>query len=206
MHRKTACSILSAFGLLSIVSQTAFGDDGLMVEPSNSGIYFGSQLGMSKLHYDGSIYTASDSKYDNQSLLAGRIFAGYAFSQFIATELGYDYYGYPKLINTDDGNTQNFLQHGLDFVAKANLPLNYGFNFYAKAGLALIHRGTLNNNNETFVQKDRNNRITPVGALGVSYQFAPNIAIDLSWTKTMSVSDLPTTDIIGLGFIYKINL
>jgi opacity protein-like surface antigen len=205
MRRKIVCSILSVFGLLVIVSQTTFGDDELLTEPSNSGIYFGGQLGMSNLNYGGSSYTSKNSHYKKRYLLAGRVFAGYAFSQFIAAEFGYVYYGYPEFKN-DDGNTQNFLQHGLDLVGKANLPLNYGFSFYGKAGLALIHRGALNSNNGTFVQKGKNSRITPVGALGVSYQLAPNIAIDLSWTKTMGISDLPTTDLIGVGFTYKINL
>ena len=205
MRKKIVYAASLAFGLLSLIFQTALGDDGLLAEPSNSGIYFGGQLGTSKLHYDGSSYTNSKSHYDRHRLLAGRVFVGYAFSQFIAAELGYDYYGYPKFKHNDNNNTQDLLQHGLDLVAKANLPLNYGFSFYAKAGLTLIHRGTLNNNSGTFEQKNSNNKVTPVGALGVSYQFAPNIAMDLSWTKTMHISDLPSTDLFGVGFTYKIN-
>ena len=208
MRKKIIHSVLLAFGLLSVVSQTILGDDeldGSMVEPSNSGIYLGGQLGMGRLHYSSSSYTSNSSWYDSHNLLAGRVFAGYAFSQFISAELGYNYYGRPSFKNRD-GNTQNFLQHGLDLLGKANLPLNYGFSFYTKAGLSLVYRGALNSNNGSFVQKDKNSKITPAGALGVSYNFAPNISIDLSWTKTMKVGDLPTTDLIRLGLTYKINM
>ncbi len=203
MHKKIIHSCLLIFSLAT--ASFAF-SDGIEEISSNAGIYLGGQLGMSNLHYDGSSYTSATSSYDKHYLFAGRVYVGYAFSQFISAELGYDYYGYPKFKHNNSGNTQDLLQHGLDLVAKANLPLEYGFSCYAKAGLALIHRGVLNNNTDTFVQKDSNTKITPVGALGISYWFAPHIALDLSWTKTMSVSDLPTTDLIGLGIIYKINL
>ena len=181
------------------------GSDYVTSSDFNPGFYFGGQLGLANLHYSGSSYTKSDSSYDRGYKFAGRFSTGYAFSQFIATELGYDYYGHPKFKHIS-GNTQDFVQHGLDLVLKANLPLDYGFSTYVKGGLAWVHRGALHGNWDTFVDKKSNDKVTPVGAIGVSYWFAPNMAIDLSWTKTMSVSDLPTTDLFALGLIYRLNI
>jgi hypothetical protein len=64
----------------------------------------------------------------------------------------------------------------------------------------------LHSNGDTFVEKDSNSKFPPIGALGVNYWFAPNIALDLCWTKTMHVGSLPTIDLFTLGFIYKINI
>ena len=172
---------------------------------SNSGIYFGGQIGATNLHYRGSSYTTSNSSYDDTYKLAARGYLGYAFTQFISTELGYDYYGRPKFKNTN-GNTQDILQQGMDLVVKANLPLDYGFGLYIKGGMAWVYRSALHNNANTFAEKGAGSKFTPVAGVGINYWFAPNMALDLSWAKTMTVSDLPTIDLITLGFIYKINI
>lgn len=203
MCKKMLCLSLLAFGLST--SALSYNFINTAANPTE-GIYLGGQLGISRLHYSGSSYTKTESSaYDKNSPLAGKIYLGYMFSPFISTEFGYNYYGHPKFRNKD-GNTQNFLQHGCSLIAKASLPLDYGFNFYLKAGLAMIHRGSLNSNNNSFVQKDPSNKVTLVGALGISYWFATNMAIDLVWDKTMKIGDLPSNNLISLGFIYKISL
>lgn len=202
MYKKVLYISILSFGLSSF----AFADDVIddnSTSNFNPGIYFGGQLGMSDMHY-GSQYMVSGNAVDNIKF-AWRACAGYAFSQFISAELGYDYYGRPNF-KAADGNTQNILQYGADLFAKASLPLDYGFGLYVKGGLAWVHRSALHSNEGDFAEKRENSRITPVGALGLNYWFAPNIAVDLSWAKTMTISDLPTTDFFGLGIIYKINI
>ena len=202
IYKKILCVSVLAFGLNGISLADDLGES----NGSNSGIYLGGQLGMSNMHYGPSSNyllprnTASNNKF------AGRACFGYSFSQFIATELGYDYYGYPNIQDNTSGNTQSFLQQGLDLVGKASLPLDFGFGLYIKGGLALVNRGSLNSNTGNFAGQTSSNKITPVGALGVNYWFAPNMALDLSWTKTMTVGNLPTIDFIGLGLTYKINI
>ena len=206
MYKKILCISVLAFGLNGIAFADDLGGSEYTADTSNShnaGIYFGGQAGMSNMHY-GSQYTIPGNTVDN-SKLAARGFFGYAFSQFIATELGYDYYGYPNF-KAADGNTQNILEQGFDLVAKASLPLDYGFGFYIKGGLAWVHRSALHNNNNHFAEKDADGKVVPVGAIGVNYWFAPNIALDLGWTKTMTIGDLPTIDLFSLGIIYKINI
>lgn len=209
MYKKILCISILACGLNSIALADDIGGSEYTsdanVSNNNAGIYLGGQLGMSNSHYGpSSNYLIANNSVDNNKF-AGRGYIGYAFSQFIGTELGYDYYGYPNFKNSN-GNTQNFLQQGFDLVVKASLPLDYGFAFYIKGGAAWVHRGDLHGNSNTFANKDADSKFTPVGALGVNYWFAPNIALDLSWTKTMTVSDLPTIDFIGLGLTYKINI
>jgi hypothetical protein len=207
MYKKIMCTSVLALGLNGIALADDFGGNEATSAPvndaTNAGIYFGGQLGMSNMHY-GSKYTIPGNTVDSKKF-AFRGFFGYAFSQFISAELGYDYYGNPNF-KAPDGNTQSFLQQGLDLVAKASLPLDYGFGFYIKGGLACVHRGALNANANHFANKAANYTVAPVGSLGVNYWFAPNMALDLSWTKTMTIGDLPTTDFFGLGIIYRINI
>lgn len=208
MGKKILCISILVFGLIgAAVADADYASSTSSSTTSSfiSGIYLGGQFGLTNLHYSGSKYTKFDSSYDNAYKLAGRAYVGYAFSQFISAELGYDYYGRPKFKHTS-GNTQDILQQGLDLVAKANLPLDYGFGVYIKGGLAWVYRSTLNGNAGSFVDKPSNNKITPVGAVGINYWFAPNIALDLCFTKTMTVSDLPTMDLFTVGIIYKINI
>jgi OOP family OmpA-OmpF porin len=208
MYKKILCACVLALGLGPTAFAEDFGGseyDAVTADSEEAGIYFGGQLGMSNMHY-GSRYTVPGNTVDN-SKFASRAYLGYAFSQFISAELGYDYYGRPKFTAAGgSGNTQDILQQGMDLVAKAALPLDYGFGFYIKGGLAWVHRSNLNGNGGMFDSKESNDRITPVGGLGINYWFAPNIALDLSWTKTMTVSDLPTIDFISLGIVYKLNI
>ena len=169
----------------------------------NPGIYLGGQLGYSGLHY-GPGYGNPATDVDNYKF-AGRAYIGYSFSEFISVEFGYDYYGRPKFKNPN-GNTQEITQQGLDIVAKATLPLDYGFGFYIKGGLAWINRSALHSNSINFASHDSSDRITPVGGLGAMYWFAPDMALDISWTKTAKVCNLPTTDLFLLGLIYKLNI
>jgi len=213
MYKKILCVSILALGLNGIALADDLGGNEFSSDSSatttafNPGIYLGGQIGGTNLHYNGSSYTSAgtNSSYVDDYKLAARGYLGYAFTQFISTELGYDYYGRPKFKNTN-GNTQDILQQGMDLVVKANLPLDYGFGLYIKGGMAWVYRSALNSNNNTFVGKDSNSTFTPLAGLGINYWFAPNIALDLSWTKTMSVSDLPTTDLVTIGLIYKINI
>lgn len=197
-------SIVDSDGYTNVGGSGGLGSDS--VNSYNPGIYFGGQAGISNLHYSGSQYTLPRNSYDNSLSFAARGFLGYSFSQFISAELGYDYYGRPKFKDNLTGNTQDILQQGIDLVIKASLPLDYGFGIYLKGGMAWVHRSALNANSGSFVSKDANDKFAPVGAIGINYWFTPNMAFDLCWTKTVTVSDLPTADLFTAGLIYKINI
>ncbi|MDR1057731.1 MAG: outer membrane beta-barrel protein [Coxiellaceae bacterium] len=203
MYKRVLCVSALVLSLNSVILADDF--DGTNTNTGfNPGIYFGALVGMANFHYSGS-YTTPSSSYDSGFNFAARCHLGWAFNPYISAELGYDYYGRPKFKH-NDGNTQNILQHGMDLVAKATLPLDYGFGLYVKGGLAWVYRSALHPNNNHFADKSSNSKIAPIGALGVNYWFAPNIALDLCFTKTMTISDLPTTDFFALGITYKINI
>lgn len=217
MYKKTLCLLVLILGFSSAVfAAEEIGNagseftSGVAANDSssdfNSGIYFGAQFGVANMHYSGSKYTLSRNSYDDSYKFAGRGYFGYAFTQYISTELGYAYYGRPKFKDNTTGNTQDILQQGMDLMIKARLPLDHGFDLYIKGGLAWIFRGALHGNAGTFAEKGANNKFTPIGAVGASYWFMPNMAVDLSWNKTMAVSDLPTIDFIAAGITYRINI
>jgi len=217
MYKKLLCVGVLACGINNVVlaedfdaskpeSQPAFNAETSstdVVNAYNPGIYLGGQLGMSSLHYGPHTnYLLPRNGVENQKF-AGRACLGYAFSQFIALELGYDYYGQPKFKDNITGNTQQISQQGIDFSGKASLPLDYGFGFYIKAGLAWVHRSALTDNAGNFASKDANNKFAPLGGLGVNYSLTQNLMLDLGWTKTMTISNLATADLITLGLTYK---
>lgn len=212
MYKKIFYVVLLTVGLSGVAFADDFDDeyaddDNTGYFEKNAGIFFGGQIGTTNMHYSPSTgyLLPSDNTYDTSYKLAARGYLGYAFSQFISLELGYSYYGRPKFKHSG-GNTQEITQQGMDLMVKANLPLDYGFGFYLKGGMAWVHRSALHSNAGTFASKVDNDKFPPIGALGINYWFAPNIALDLCWTKTMTVSDLPTIDLWTLGFIYKINI
>jgi opacity protein-like surface antigen len=217
VYRKLLCLSVLIFGLSSSVlaeDLNVGGDDyaahgGSDVASSalyNPGIYFGAQFGTANMRYSGNLqYTTPTSVYDDKYQMAARGCFGYAFSQFISVELGYDYYGQPKFWNTD-GNNQSIMQHGMDLMAKASLPLDYGFGIYIKGGMAWVYRSALRDNKGSFASRESNNKFPPIGALGINYWFAPNIALDFCWTKTMHLDNLPTVDLFTAGIIYRINI
>ncbi len=217
MYKKILGIVVLVLGLSQIVladdlvggddsSGALTADNSVSGSPYNPGIYIGGQFGTTNLHYSGYEYITANSSYDSKYQFAARGYLGYAFSQFISLELGYDYFGFPKFWNSTNNATQNIVQHGLDFMAKANLPLDYGFGIYVKAGLAWVYRSALHANGGLFAEKEANSKFPPIGAVGVNYWFAPNMALDLCWTKTMRVGSLPTIDLFTLGFIYKLNI
>jgi hypothetical protein len=184
-----------------------YGDSDSLLTSEQKGIYFGIQGGSANMHYDGSAYTNARSIDDSAYHFAGRGFIGYAFSPFISLEIGYDYYGHPKFKDTQTGNVQNITQQGMDFVVKANLPLDYGFALYLKGGIAWVHRSTLHPTKiNSFVYQESNEKFPVVAAAGIDYWFIPNMAIDFCWAKTLTISNLPTSDLLTIGLIYKINL
>lgn len=190
MFKKFAVGVL-----LLVASSVALADE-------NSGLYLGVQGGVADSHYSNSDYTLLRNTVDSTKF-AGRVYGGYAFSEFLALEAGYDYLGRPNLNDRITGSKQDFLQQGVDVVGKATLPLDYGFGFYVKAGGIWVHRGPVNSQGGLFIQRDSSSKISLLGGAGVSYAFGQPVAIDLSWTKSMSNNSLPKMDLYMVGLIYK---
>ncbi|MCL5261455.1 MAG: outer membrane beta-barrel protein [Gammaproteobacteria bacterium] len=212
MWKKIALISVVALGLSSPV----FAEDDAAADVNNvnnnndfnaeaSSVYFGAQAGLADMHYGDNSYTLQRDTADSNKF-AARGYLGYAFTPFLGLELGYGYYGRPELKDNVTGNTQDFVQQGIDLQGRITLPLDYGFAIYVKAGPQWIHRSGVGSRGGCFVDKDPNGKVTGVGGLGIAYYFAPNIGLDVSWAHSLSVGDLPKMDFYALGLIYKINM
>lgn len=180
-----------------LVSSVGLADDIFI-----SGPYVGVQGGWTDMHYSGPDYLLSSNSIKDQKF-GGRIYGGYAFSEFIAAELGYDYFGTPKIKHDPTGNEQDFIQQGLDLTGKVTVPLDYGISFFGKIGLDWVHRDAVESRSGYFAERDSNNKIVPAVGLGFGYTFNLNWAADLSWTKTFSNGSLPKMDFFAVGIAYR---
>lgn len=172
----------------------------------NPSIYFGGQVLYTDMHYSGSSYTLVGRDSVTSTKVGGRGYLGYAFNEFLALETGYNYFGRPELVDKVTGNVQDFLQQGVDFTAKVSLPLDYGFGVYIKGGGLWVFRSGIGSRGGCFADKDANSKFTPYAGLGLSYSFAQNLGIDISYARSMSMGDLPKMDIFAAGLSYKINM
>lgn len=107
-------------------------------------------------------------------------------------------------------------------MGKAILPLQNGFNLYAKLGAAYLINtaqmsatvnSNVNNDGETFSdttqfsEKDYAARILPTFGLGASYDISQKMSADLSWShiqKTGHSSLINNVDFVGLGLTYHL--
>lgn len=169
---------------------------------ASKNIYVGGQLFRTNMNYGGSSYTLPTNSVDDK-MWGGRLYAGYSFTDLLAAELGYNYFGKPEFKHNPTGNKQDMLQQGVDLVGKLSIPLDYGIGFYAKGGAMWVHRDSLESRGGFFVSKGSNGQLVPVGGIGLSYNFNQSWSVDLSWTGTPTVSDLPKMYIYGIGLTYK---
>ena len=188
---------LLVVGVALLVSGLAMADDIFI-----SGPYVGVQGGWTNMHYSGPDYLLPTNSISDQKF-AGRVYGGYSFSEFLAGEFGYDYFGAPNIKHDPSGNEQNFMQQGLDLTGKATVPLDYGISFFGKLGLDWVHRGAVESRDGYFVDHDSNNKIVPAVGLGFGYTFNLNWVGDLSWTRTFSNGTLPKIDFYAIGVAYR---
>ncbi|CAM4431346.1 MAG: Outer membrane protein A [Legionellaceae bacterium] len=170
------------------------------------GFYVGGQLGWSKADYSASDLSAPYSVGDvKNSGLGGRISAGYQFNQNWAAELGYT-----KYKNVDFNNVSNDgqvigdlkLKHqAIDLVAKGILPLDNGFNVFAKAGVAYVKQ-TFDLKNPQPSLSDDEKKWRPTYGLGAGYDFNQNVSTDISWMRIQNGSSINNLDLISAGVSY----
>ena len=187
---------------LTLISVALLGFSAAAMANENSATYIGAQLGKTIMNYESSDYTFSNNSVDDEKF-GGRLYLGYAFTEFLAAELGYGYYGKPEFKHDPDGNTQDITQQGVDLVGKISLPLDYGIGFYVKAGGIWMHRSELESRGGFFPEKSSNGRLAPLGGLGITYNFNPKVAAELFWTGSATSGNLPKMYFYGLGLSYK---
>ena len=181
------------------------------------GFYVGGQLG----------WSSSDAEYHNEtslplqagssdkSGLGGRLSAGYQFDKNWAAELGYTRYADVKAKNITLGNDSlrdASLQHdAIDLVGKGILPLDNGFNVFAKLGLSYVKVNTENNffaphksGGKVIIEQhgDSGSRWRPTYGLGVGYDFNENVTADISWVRVQKGNGIANLDLMSAGISY----
>lgn len=202
---------MKKIGCLAILALMASGVSYAYTSDKNeNGFYAGVQLGYADMHYDSdwltqdSYFTSVDS-VDSKGM-AGRIHIGYDFNKYFALEMGYLILPKVKFNNINNLKIdESFTQNILDFFAKGTLSLNYGFDLYAKAGLAGVRRGDIevSSGGTTLKSDDTNNKTVGAFGIGADYRITDHIFVDAGYTRYLGTGDLKPTDFVALGIAYR---
>ncbi len=190
---------VAALSLLVVISTTAFAE---------SKPYFGGQLGYGK--------SGAEDGLDGSGL-AGRVFAGYQFNSYFATELGwtrfhnvtdnviiYDAYDYLDLGYTMKTNA-------LDLVGKGIIPVTSNMDIYGKLGVAYVMQSHNLKIDSSWGGSDslhaNEHAWLPTAGVGASYHFTPKLAADVSYNRIQHVGDttVGSADFVGAGLTYSFN-
>jgi len=198
-----------------IIAIAVLGFSVLTVANSHAAPYVGGQLGYGNVHQ----FTGIDNGKDTG--IAGRLFAGYQFNDYFATEMGWskfsnattslafsdtDFNGYVKgTVKTD----------AVDLVVKGILPVTAQMNVYGKLGGAyVVSRGNINvsyvdsgySYSGSYSETER--KLLPTAGVGASYAINNNLAADISYNRIQKVGNnssfVNSTDLVSLGLIYSI--
>jgi OmpA-OmpF porin, OOP family len=221
--------------LKKVLTTAVLGVSALSVMAANAaapGVYVTGQLGYANTHMkDKSNFTnypftpnAADAINLSNNGLAGRLAMGYQFNQNFAVEMGYLQLNKKKVNGTIPNGEEATLpaslslhQNAIDLVGKSILPLTDKFNVYGKLGVAYLtttikgksnaHPGinvpaTADLNGVAGIAK---HKWAPEAAVGVSYDFTPNMSVDTSWTRIQPLGkNRPgAIDFVAVGLAYN---
>lgn len=202
--------IIASVATLSYgLGSDAYADDYCVNSGGLTGFYFGIQGGYGNTHWNSDTLGALGDSSTDTTGIAGRVFAGYQFTPFFATELGFLW---------PSNATNKFGAVGLkatakeqigDLDLKGTLPLANNFFAYAKVGAAYVHADVSGNATEILglgVSRDIQNEVYPVFGAGFGYNVTPNIPIDISYMRVQSVAgsdNIPSIDFYAAGIAYN---
>jgi OmpA-OmpF porin, OOP family len=137
--------------------------------------------------------------------VAGRIFAGYNFNEYLAAEAGYSKFANANQNISIFGTTfhTTIKTYAVDAVVKATLPLENGFNLFGKLGAAYLNeQASANIISNTYTAHN----VLPTYGLGAGYDINKNLNADVSWMRIQHVgsnTNLNSTDLVGAGLTYS---
>lgn len=182
---KKIFTVFTASVLSCSFAQFAFANNQPTTE-SNNGVYLALQGAYSLQSNSGSLYYGTSSQ--NTSGFGARASIGYDINKYFSIEGGYAHLF----------NSNHYSNEILDTFLKIRAPIKDNFNIYMKVGADYMF------NFKSFSGGD----FGPAFGVGATYDFTPNWAADVSWTRytTQDHSLQPNTDFIGVGLKYKFNL
>lgn len=133
--------------------------------------------------------------------LAGGGNVGYQFNSNFAVEGGFTQFSNTKVKITIPGigiATNSIRENTFDLAGKGILPLGNGFSLYGKLGAAYVNANNLGYGND---------RVAPLGSVGLSYDITPNLPIDVGYTRIQRVwsdntSPIQSINYVGVGLTY----
>jgi len=205
LNKKTIVG-LAVLGVSSLVAVNSFA--------ASQGAYVGGQLGWGDVHQkvSSSVLTGTTVHTNKDTGLAGRVFGGYKLNDNFAGELGVSKFSDAKIKASANGyTTQGTLKTtAVDLVAKGIYPIANNVSVYGKAGVAYVaERGDAKLTRSGRVISAYSvdaNKLLPTFGTGVSYDFNPNLAADLSYNRIQKTGNthINSTDLVSVGLIYSI--
>lgn len=176
---------------------------GSMAHAANQGAYAGIGLGVDKAkiedaidRQDSALIRSLNGKvYDHHTSLAGRVFGGYNFNQYVGLEAGYNAFGTSKETVKIPGDANTNIKYKLssfDVRGKAYLPLmDNSANVYAIAGLAYAKQHVSVNQTESHGSlSDHKNRFRPVFGVGANYDVNKQVTAAVEATRQKGIGNL----------------
>lgn len=168
-----------------------------------SGVYLGGQFGYGHVHYNRDAFFGVGA---HDSDIAGRVYFGNQFNQYVGLELGAALYSNVEL-DSDFGHIRT---RQLDLLLKLGAPFGYTcFRGDVKLGGVVTFTDIKPTDaGKAFgFENDSVTEVRPVAGAGASYNFTQNIAMDVSYlhvfgNPTSESHPAPNIDFITLGLSY----
>lgn len=170
--------------------------------------YLGLQGGYSSVNYTNA-NLSSDVKADSitNAGVGARLFLGYRFNSFLATELDMIYFNAPKFENLNHTFQNTTIKNNiLALVGRFDLPMSFlseRLAINARAGIGYVARGGFDFLGKTVLQEK--NIFDAVYGLGASYQLTNQWSIDATWMQAarQARESLPASNFYGIGVAFR---
>jgi opacity protein-like surface antigen len=174
------------------------------------GVYIGAQAGWGNTDFDTDEFLSQNGFDDSASQdgVAGRVYIGYQFNQYLGLETGFAAFSDVDLHN-DIGEIQTTQW---DLLVRIGTPFgDSGFRGDVKLGAAYIMTDfeAGDTAREGDFDDDSNNEIRAVAGASLTYNFCNNISVDVSYLHAFGNPDsddgdvsAPNTDLVTIGISY----
>ncbi|MBN1683869.1 MAG: outer membrane beta-barrel protein [Gammaproteobacteria bacterium] len=209
MFKKISLLSVSAICLCGL--NVAFADTNSVSMNSDSGPYFGIQLGGSWTPYEfDPIHDLVYSKMDDSGF-AGHANVGYAFNKYFGLEVGEQYvpkYTFTvKSYNNKPSHTrESFRKNYVDLALKATAYIG-NFGLFIKPGVAWAHQSDVKVNYSDGSQDvllSKKDQVAPLLGIGALYNINDHWSVDLSTTAYFKSKDIDGVIFAGAGLAYHV--
>jgi OOP family OmpA-OmpF porin len=169
------------------------------------GFYLGAQVGQNNTSYTTSTAGLTSTTGTSTKGAGARFYGGYQFDQNWAAELGYS--AIPNATFNGMNTTANngSINHSAwTFLGKGIMPLNNGFELFAKAGLASSSaKPDANLRAVSTIYTGNKSATSFAWGVGAAYDINCNMAVDLSFHRIQGKNNIRNNDLFAIGASYN---